>query len=98
MDRMPRRFTILDAVVLTAALAAAIASIRSRLPDTVATLSKIRPSRITESHYVNDVLLGRPPASRIDSIRLLMASSMSGVLGLPSRAGRGMPPRGQALI
>ena len=98
MECNTRRFTLFDAAVFIAVIASAMLPVVAGLPKVTADASQISFALITNSRYIRDVLLGRPPASRLDSTRLLMSWSMTEVVGGRSNLGRGLPPRGQALV
>jgi hypothetical protein len=87
MECNTRGFTLFDAAAFIAVIASAMLLVVAGLPTVTADASQISFAFITSSRYIRDVLVSRPPASRLDLTRLLMSSSMTEVVGGIDRVG-----------
>ena len=80
-----RRFTLLDAIIVVAAIAVALLPAAELWPDVAPVAQRLEVSRIFEPRYVQEELFGGHMRSgRMATVRIQMAQMVNMALGLPS--------------
>ncbi len=84
-----RRFTLLDAVIVVAAIAVAILPAAELWPDVAPVAQRLEVSRIFEPRYVQEELFGGHMRSgHMATVRIQMVRMVNMALGLPNRRDR----------